>query len=342
MVGRGIDRRMSSERRISNLPAAPSPLVGRTELLGVLEAGLRADGVGRRWVLTGPDGIGKSAVAAACVGRRAADFDVAWWVRAGDPLVLAEDMRVLADRLGITWLGSRVADQMRRELALWLQSNERWLLVFDDVVDPGALRDYLPSSERGIVLATAPAWPAPDRGADEDPALGFEALAVPPLSTTDGAALVLAAGSKGRGRRARRGTTDEERAAAERIALITRGTPLALRLAAHAGPLEAVPQALVDCLALIYEEGANVTEAEDAPEAIEIALEVAARHAESVGVAAVEATLCLFALMGGVAVPAEMAAAVEQLVGKVRARKALRVALRAGRSEERRVGKECR
>ncbi|GAA4937402.1 tetratricopeptide repeat protein [Streptomonospora halophila] len=145
-------------------PRPPEPLRGRDDLLAELETAA-AEGADRPAVLTGPGGIGKSAVAAA-LARRAADRgrDV-FWVRAGtvapallEAAVEAGGSRAEADRLASS----------PRRAARWawrhLDAAPRpWLLVLDnadrpDELDPdhrpGEGLGWLRTSPRGGVVVT--------------------------------------------------------------------------------------------------------------------------------------------------------------------------------------------
>jgi tetratricopeptide (TPR) repeat protein len=146
---------------IWNVPFHPNPFfTGRDLLLAELHASHSAPEVtGRRVALTGLGGVGKSQLAVEYAYRRRADFDLVWWVRAEQPTSLLADYGVLAaqPRLAAD-LG--LAPDTPQEAAMaaaraWLERQQRWLLVFDNAVDPAALVDLLPRSSSGQVVITS-------------------------------------------------------------------------------------------------------------------------------------------------------------------------------------------
>ncbi|HEX2568738.1 MAG TPA: tetratricopeptide repeat protein [Polyangia bacterium] len=139
----------------------PTLFVGRETLLGTLRAGLGAVREPRPWVLAGPEGVGTTTVASEYAHRYAEDYAVVWWVDAAEPYILLRDYAALAGQLDLRsyprdHLG-RAAERVRD----WLESNPRWLLVFDGVTGPRAIADYLPHRGTGHVLVTSPQadWP---------------------------------------------------------------------------------------------------------------------------------------------------------------------------------------
>ncbi|MDT0302592.1 tetratricopeptide repeat protein [Streptomonospora wellingtoniae] len=145
-------------------PRPPEPLRGRDDLLAELDAA-PADGAERPVVLTGPGGIGKSAVAAA-LARRAADRgrDV-FWVRAGAvaPALLeaaVEAGGARAEAQGLASSPRRAARWVWRHLDA---APRPWLLVLDNAdrpeeLDPdhrpGEGLGWLRTSPRGLVVVT--------------------------------------------------------------------------------------------------------------------------------------------------------------------------------------------
>jgi tetratricopeptide (TPR) repeat protein len=146
---------------IWNVPFHPNPFfTGRDLLLAELNASRTAPAVtGRRVALTGLGGVGKSQLTVEYAYRRRADFDLIWWVRAEQPTSLVADYAALASQ-------PRLADDLNlapdtpQETAMvaaraWLEHQQRWLLVFDNAVEPAALVDLLPRSGMGQVVITS-------------------------------------------------------------------------------------------------------------------------------------------------------------------------------------------
>jgi tetratricopeptide (TPR) repeat protein len=147
--------------RISNLPPPNRRFRGREELLTRLREQFtsnRAAAIVQSQAVHGLGGVGKTQLALEYAHRYAADYDVVWWMPAEQPAAVPAELVALARRLGIP----EAADQAGTVQALWdeLRRRDRWLLIFDNVEEPGDLKPYQPPGGDGHVLLTSrrPAW----------------------------------------------------------------------------------------------------------------------------------------------------------------------------------------
>jgi tetratricopeptide (TPR) repeat protein len=141
---------------LSNLPARHSSFVGRAELLEQLRRRLQqaaASDVLPVEAIHGLGGIGKTELALEFAQRYRSDFDILWWIPAQLPSSAAASLTMLATKLGIP----TAADQQTMIDALFenLLLRERWLLIYDNVEQPTALRGLLPTAGQGSVLVTS-------------------------------------------------------------------------------------------------------------------------------------------------------------------------------------------
>jgi hypothetical protein len=197
-----------------NVPFHPNPFfTGRDRLLPELQTRLTAAGLAvGRVVLTGLGGVGKTSVAVEYLYRQRADYDLVWWVSGEQPASPLADLATLAGQLGL----ATDAPQEAQVAALrgWLEHQQRWLLVLDNVEDPQRVVEFLPRSASGQVLITSRSG------------VGWERLAsvlpVEVLAPADAAGLLLTRAGE---------TGSEAEAAATTLAATLGGLPLALEQA---------------------------------------------------------------------------------------------------------------
>ena len=141
-----------------NVPARNLNFSGRERELDELRSALNAR-VGAVAVLAvaGLGGVGKTQLGIEHAWRRAAEYELVWWVPAEVPAAIAGLLTPLAGHLGLPTEDPEVVVRLvHAELA----QRGRWLLVFDNAEDPATLAPYLPPGGRGQILITSrnPSW----------------------------------------------------------------------------------------------------------------------------------------------------------------------------------------
>jgi len=207
----------------ARLPADPALLLGRDRELAALRSHFLASGPAgpRVAVLSGPPGVGKSALAVHLAHRLAREFDRrALYADLGG---LGAGRRDPAEVLGAFLHALRVPDEaipagLAERAALYQSrlAGERALVVLDNAADTGHVAPLLPEGPRAWVLATSRARLATLTGAS------LVELGVLP----EGAAVALLGALAGPERVA------ADRQAAEEVARMCGGLPLAVRIAA--------------------------------------------------------------------------------------------------------------
>jgi tetratricopeptide (TPR) repeat protein len=147
---------------VGDVPRPAAAFQPRTQVRKALKA---ARGGGRDVVLSGPGGVGKSQLAASLARELrdqersgGAGLDVLVWVRAADTDQIISAYAEAAGRLHLSRVSADDEDGAARLFLRWLTATEqRWLVVLDDVTDPAAVREWWPDSGagRGWVLATS-------------------------------------------------------------------------------------------------------------------------------------------------------------------------------------------
>ncbi len=172
----------------------PAVLAGREDLLAELDARLAAGPRPGVVALTGLGGAGKTSVAVEYAHRQLAGCPVVWQLAAEESAALAAGFGELAARLGA---GDGAGDPVAAVHAALARRGD-WLLVFDNVPDPAAVRDLLPPAGGGRVVITSQhgSWPG-GLGLevpvlDREVAAGFLLACAGAVGTEEGAAAELA------------------------------------------------------------------------------------------------------------------------------------------------------
>ncbi|MCY1136832.1 FxSxx-COOH system tetratricopeptide repeat protein [Actinoplanes sp. Pm04-4] len=139
--------------KVWNIPARTAAFTGRESELGDLSQKIERGGPTVVQAMVGMGGVGKSAAAIEYAHRHSTDYDVAWWVNAGDPALIPDQLAELARALGVVDRNAPVESAVAR-LGGALRDRDRWLIVFDNAEDPQSLNRFLPSG-RGHIIITS-------------------------------------------------------------------------------------------------------------------------------------------------------------------------------------------
>lgn len=110
--------------------------------------------------LHGLGGVGKTQIAIEYTYRYRDDYDLVWWLNCEETVKLTHDYIKLIERLN---LPARVVDDPKVKIEAvkrWLETTNRWLLIFDNVSEPIDIQVFLPSVNIGHILITSrnPSW----------------------------------------------------------------------------------------------------------------------------------------------------------------------------------------
>jgi TIR domain/NB-ARC domain len=132
----------------------PNPnFTGRFEALESLQRSLRAGTNAAITAVAGMGGVGKTTLAAEYCHRFGGRYGGVWWIRAEQESVMLSDLQTLGQRLGVV-SGENIESDARACLDHLASLTEPWLLVYDNVPTPDAVRPWLPSGAvRSIITS---------------------------------------------------------------------------------------------------------------------------------------------------------------------------------------------
>ena len=148
---------------IWNVPAATVYFTGRQTILDkiheALTSGATAAALTQPRAIHGLGGVGKTQVARRYAWLHGDEYEIGWWVRAEDRPQLLADLVELARRMGLPCKDDPNLPGVAQEVLAELQRRDRWLLIFDNVPNPDALRDLVPAGGHVLITTRWANWP---------------------------------------------------------------------------------------------------------------------------------------------------------------------------------------
>jgi len=105
--------------------------------------------------ISGLGGVGKTQLALEYTYRHAGDYDLVWWVRSEEPVVLAADIADLATPLDLPQAKMTEQETKVQAVRQKLGQMTGWLLVFDNAGKHEDISPYLPQGGGGHIIITS-------------------------------------------------------------------------------------------------------------------------------------------------------------------------------------------
>lgn len=151
LATRGERHRAPSKVLCGLIPARPAGYQARTDVQRRIATGR---GITVVHALTGARGVGKSVEAAECARTALAKGTRVAWINAESREQIVAAFAEAAGHLGLDTDGQETEDTAARAVRALADAGERVLVVFDNVLDPAPVREFLPTGPRVRVVVT--------------------------------------------------------------------------------------------------------------------------------------------------------------------------------------------
>jgi tetratricopeptide (TPR) repeat protein len=110
--------------------------------------------------LTGSGGVGKTQLCVEYAYQFEKEYDLVWWFNSEEQNYLKEQFAQLAGRLNLVEYSASDTQLAIEEANKWLNTHQKWLLIFDNAENPSDINHLLPQRANGHVVITSrnPAW----------------------------------------------------------------------------------------------------------------------------------------------------------------------------------------
>lgn len=143
----------AKRQKILNLPLPRNKFfTGRDDILIGLHTGF--EGGESVQALNGIGGVGKTQTALEYAYRYQQDYQILLWGNSHSRESLVADFVAMAGLLELPEANGQDQSEAVRAVKRWLESNNGWLLIFDNADDLAMAREFIPSRDMGHVLLT--------------------------------------------------------------------------------------------------------------------------------------------------------------------------------------------
>ncbi|HEY0753513.1 MAG TPA: helix-turn-helix domain-containing protein [Ktedonobacteraceae bacterium] len=142
-----------------NIPHPSNPFfTGRRDLLHHIHEKICYDSTSlfsRSQALSGLGGIGKTQTAIEYAYQYARYYRAIFWINAETPESIAASLQAISELLDLPEKEVQTPNQVGAAVVRWLNTQDHWLLIFDNVEDTATIRSCLPVVHNGSILFTS-------------------------------------------------------------------------------------------------------------------------------------------------------------------------------------------
>ncbi|PQP85055.1 hypothetical protein C0Q44_11340 [Paenibacillus sp. PCH8] len=160
--GEDLTSKKKGESKIWNVPHRQHPFfVGRKYEIEEIRKTFDQQPKNKKLIsIYGMGGIGKSQLAVEYSYLFEDMYQAVWWVRSDETVTMIADIEEFCLRLELPIRDGEDQSIAKEELFIWMEKNENWLLIFDNVENSEDLDNFIPLRYRGDILITSrnPNW----------------------------------------------------------------------------------------------------------------------------------------------------------------------------------------
>ncbi|CAG0961345.1 hypothetical protein METP3_00846 [Methanosarcinales archaeon] len=155
---KSIHIKSTSSDPIFNVPSKNIFFTGREKQIEQLHGALKLDramALSQPQAISGLGGIGKTQTAIEYAYKYKDEYKAVFWVNADSKESIISSFVKIAGLLNLPVKDDKEQELIADSVKHWLETNSRWLLIFDNADDPKLVEKYFPFQSKGYILLTS-------------------------------------------------------------------------------------------------------------------------------------------------------------------------------------------
>ena len=155
---KSIHIKSTSSDPIFNVPSKNIFFTGREKQIEQLHGALKLNGamaLSQPQAISGLGGIGKTQTAVEYAYKYKDEYKAVFWVNADSKESIISSFVKIAGLLNLPVKDDKEQELIADSVKHWLETNSRWLLIFDNADDPKLVEKYFPFQSKGHIILTS-------------------------------------------------------------------------------------------------------------------------------------------------------------------------------------------